>query len=145
MLGRQLLSSTSAIELQSARWLKQTTGIVGLEVVDNARDALRQRCQDVLKAVQVLPEDTAYRKSVESTMTYRISQTDSQGSDEDIEQHFGLQLEQLIEHCKDELILIPQMAEWKPWDVPSGHKVEMIIEEDVPEGEALPRKPTMPE
>lgn len=71
LLGRQLLSSTSAIELQSARWLKQTTGIVGLEVVDNARDALRQRCQDVLKAVQVLPEDTAYRKSVESTMTYR--------------------------------------------------------------------------
>lgn len=43
-------------------------------------------------------------------MIRRISQTDSQGSDEDIEQHFGLQLEQLIEHCKDELILIPQMA-----------------------------------
>ena len=43
-------------------------------------------------------------------MQSRIKSTNSQGTDDDIEQQFGLQLEQLIEHCKDELSLIPQMA-----------------------------------
>ncbi len=48
---------------------------------------------------------------------------DSGASDEEVEEQFTMQLEQLIKQCEDELGLIPKMAEWKPWDVPPGHKV----------------------
>lgn len=48
---------------------------------------------------------------------------DSEASDEEVEEQFTMQLEQLIKQCEDELGLIPKMAEWKPWDVPAGHKV----------------------
>ena len=43
-------------------------------------------------------------------LRFRIKATESQATDEEIEDQFDLQLEQLIEHCKDELSLIPQMA-----------------------------------
>ena len=48
---------------------------------------------------------------------------DSEASDEEVEEQFTMQLEQLIRQCEDELGLIPKMAEWKPWDVPTDHKV----------------------
>ena len=48
---------------------------------------------------------------------------DSEASDEEVEEQFTMQLEQLIKQCEDELGLIPKMAEWKPWEVPPGHKV----------------------
>jgi len=41
------------------------------------------------------------------------------------------QLEQLIIQAKDELGLIAKMKDWKPWDVPKGHKIEVIAEKDV--------------
>ncbi len=47
---------------------------------------------------------------------------ESGASDEEVEEQFTMQLEQLIKQCDDELGLIPKMAEWKPWDVPAGHK-----------------------
>ena len=53
----------------------------------------------------------------------RLKAVDSAASDEEVEEQFTMQLEQLIKQCEDELGLIPKMAEWKPWEVPSGHKV----------------------
>lgn len=47
---------------------------------------------------------------------------ESGATDEEVEEQFTMQLEQLIKQCDDELGLIPKMAEWKPWDVPAGHK-----------------------
>ena len=70
-LGRQLLPNFSALESTGTRGLKETTGIVGLEVVPDARSVLREKCQEVLKAIQSIPEDTEYRRSVESTMNFR--------------------------------------------------------------------------
>lgn len=53
----------------------------------------------------------------------RLKAVESEASDEEVEEQFTMQLEQLIKQCDDELGLIPKMAEWKPWDVPAGHKV----------------------
>ena len=55
--------------------------------------------------------------------TSRLKAVESEVSDEEVEEQFTMQLEQLIKQCDEELGLIPKMAEWKPWDVPAGHKV----------------------
>lgn len=118
--------------LSQLRGVKADTGIVGLKVVPNAREVLREKLNDVLQAIsQQIPEQAEYRKAVEATMQYRLKAVDSGASDEEVEEQFTMQLEQLIKQCEDELGLIPKMAEWKPWDVPPGHKVEMHIEEFV--------------
>ena len=52
----------------------------------------------------------------------RMKAVESAATDEEVEEQFTMQLEQLIKQCDDELGLIPKMAEWKPWDVPAGHK-----------------------
>lgn len=52
----------------------------------------------------------------------RMKAVESGATDEEVEEQFTMQLEQLIKQCDDELGLIPKMAEWKPWDVPAGHK-----------------------
>ena len=56
----------------------------------------------------------------------------------DMEQRIGEgQLEELIEEAKDELDLIPKMAEWKPWVVPKdAPPLEIVWEEDAAELDA---------
>ena len=47
------------------------------------------------------------------------------------------QLEELIEEAKDELDLIPKMAEWKPWVIPKdAPPLEIVWEEDAAELDA---------
>ena len=48
---------------------------------------------------------------------------DTTRTDEAIEDELGIQLEQAIKECTDELGLIPKMAEWQPWDVPADYTV----------------------
>lgn len=48
---------------------------------------------------------------------------DTARTDEAIEDELGIQLEQAIKECNDELGLIPRMAEWQPWDVPADYTV----------------------
>ena len=48
---------------------------------------------------------------------------DTARTDEAIEDELGIQLEQAIKECNDELGLIPKMAEWQPWDVPADYTV----------------------
>ena len=56
----------------------------------------------------------------------------------DMEQRIGEgQLEELIEEAKDELDLIPKMAEWKPWVIPKdAPPLEIVWEEDAAELDA---------
>lgn len=71
--ARSLLWSARpyAAEIQS-RGLKLDTGIVGLSVVPNAREVLKDRLNSVLEAVaQHIPEEAEYRRVVEATMKHR--------------------------------------------------------------------------
>jgi hypothetical protein len=52
--------------------VKETTGIVGLDVVPNAREALITLYQQTLKAVEPIPESAQYRKSVEALTHHRL-------------------------------------------------------------------------
>ena len=54
--------------------LKQTTGIVGLEVIPNGRQVLGDLVRKVLFDVRAsIPEDAGYRKVVEQTYEHRLA------------------------------------------------------------------------
>jgi NADH dehydrogenase (ubiquinone) 1 alpha subcomplex subunit 5 len=110
---------------------KTTTGIVGLPVDEEARQSLKDKLHEVLEAVKIIPADAEYRRAVEATCQSKLTLVDSIASDEQLESQFGRQLEQEIKLCREELKLIPKMVEWAPWDVPPGHTVEMIAEQDL--------------
>lgn len=117
----------------ASRGLKAHTGIAGLEVDPNARENLKLYLEQVLEAIKIIPEGAEYRRNVEITINDKLSIVNSDITDEEAEDRLDAQLEQYIKFTQDELSLIPKMAEWKPWDVPAGHKVEVIEEQQVEE------------
>lgn len=55
-----------------ARGLKLDTGIVGLPVVPNAREVLKEKIYKVLGDIsEQIPEDAEYRKAIEATYKFR--------------------------------------------------------------------------
>lgn len=143
---------------QYCRGLKGSTGIVGIEVDPEARQTFTEKCRAVIDLVgQHIPQEAAYRRTVENTYRHRLKTSESEMADEEVEEAFSAQLEQLTKMADEELALIPLMAgrrnsqrctsrfnslmkvnvgclmhgsslmvfftEWKPWDVPEGHKV----------------------
>lgn len=90
--------------------VKETTGIVGLEVVPNAREVLIGLYDKTLKEIQRVPEDEGYRKAVESFTRHRLKVCKEEEDWEAIEKRLGCgQVEELIEEAQDELKLIDKM------------------------------------
>lgn len=90
--------------------VKQTTGIVGLDVVPNARAVLIDLYSKTLKEIQAVPEDEGYRKAVESFTRHRLNVCKEEEDWEVIEKRIGCgQVEELIEEARDELTLIGKM------------------------------------
>ncbi|KAJ6861782.1 hypothetical protein NC651_037749 [Populus alba x Populus x berolinensis] len=119
--------------------VKQTTGIVGLDVVPNARAVLINLYSKTLKEIKAVPEDEGYRKAVETFTKHRLTVCEEEEEWEKIEERIGCgQVEELIEEAQDELKLIGKMIEWDPWGVPDDHECE-IIENDAPIPKHVPR------
>ncbi|KAG2310427.1 hypothetical protein Bca4012_024943 [Brassica carinata] len=119
--------------------VKQTTGIVGLDVVTNARAVLIDLYSKTLKEIQAVPEDEGYRKAVESFTRHRLSVCKEEEDWEAIEKRLGCgQVEELIEEAQDELTLIGKMIEWEPWGVPDDYECE-VIENDAPIPKHVPQ------
>lgn len=90
--------------------VKETTGIVGLEVVPNAREVLISLYSKTLKEIQAIPEDEGYRKAVESFTRQRLKVCQEEPDWEVIEKRLGCgQVEEIIEEAKDELTLISKL------------------------------------
>jgi NADH dehydrogenase (ubiquinone) 1 alpha subcomplex subunit 5 len=90
--------------------VKETTGIVGLEVEPNARELLIGLYTKTLKEIQAVPEDEGYRKAVESFTKHRLNVCQEEQDWEAIEKRLGCgQVEELIEEASDELDLIGKM------------------------------------
>lgn len=90
--------------------IKQTTGIVGLDVVPNAREVLIGLYGKTLNEIQKVPEDEGYRKAVESFTNHRLKVCQEEEDWEKIETRLGCgQVEELIEEAQDELKLIGYM------------------------------------
>ncbi|RWR81483.1 ETC complex I subunit [Cinnamomum micranthum f. kanehirae] len=54
--------------------VKETTGIVGLDVVPNAREVLISLYTKTLNEIKAVPEDEGYRKAVESFTKHRLQE-----------------------------------------------------------------------
>ena len=90
--------------------VKETTGIVGLEVVPNAKEVLVSLYTKTLEEIKAVPEDEGYRKAVESFTSQRLQICKEEDDWETIEKRVGCgQVEELIEEAEDELALIAKM------------------------------------
>ncbi|KFM25672.1 putative NADH dehydrogenase [ubiquinone] 1 alpha subcomplex subunit 5, mitochondrial [Auxenochlorella protothecoides] len=123
--AHRVVSSRLALQSLATR-CKTTTGIVGLPVDEDARTTLGEHYAKVLEAITVIPESAVYRQSVEKTVKHRLAALQTGAEDEELEQQFGRQLEEEIKIMKDELKLIPKMAEWRPWEVPEDYKSDLF-------------------
>ncbi|GAA0158184.1 oxidoreductase [Lithospermum erythrorhizon] len=118
--------------------VKETTGIVGLEVVPNARDVLIDLYSKTLKEIKAVPSDEGYRKAVEKFTSHRLQVCKEESDLDLIEKRLGCgQVEELIEEAQDELKLLSHMIEWDPWGVPDDYECE-VIENDAPVPKHVP-------
>lgn len=118
--------------------VKETTGIVGLDVVPNAREVLIGLYSKALKEVEAIPANEGYRKAVESFTRHRLKVCQEEEDWEAIEARIGCgQVEELIEEARDELTLIGKLIEWDPWGVPDDYECE-VIENDAPVPKHVP-------
>ncbi|RWW62256.1 hypothetical protein BHE74_00030622 [Ensete ventricosum] len=141
MFLRQVMlrGGMGAAWMQAAGKVKETTGIVGLDVVPNAREVLVSLYSRTLKEIQAVPQDEGYRKAVESFTRHRLQVCQEEEDWEAIEKRIGCgQVEELIEEAQDELKLIAKMIEWDPWGVPEDYECE-VIEDDTPIPKHVPR------
>ncbi|KAK8964527.1 hypothetical protein KSP40_PGU003004 [Platanthera guangdongensis] len=151
--------------------LKETTGIVGLEVVPNAREVLISLYKRTLTEIKAVPEEEGYRKAVESFTNHRLRVCEEEQDWEVIEKRIACgQVEELIEEAQDELKLIAKMivrayflrfinksflmvlilsswwiVEWDPWGVPDDYECE-VVEDTTPIPKHVPqhRPPPLP-
>lgn len=124
--------------------VKETTGIVGLEVVPNAREVLISLYDKTLNEIKTIPENVRYRKHVEAFTNHRRKVCQEEEDWETIEKRIACgQVEELIEDAQSELELIPKMAEWKPWEVPDDYHCE-IIEDNTPVPKHVPHHLSRP-
>lgn len=120
MFLRRILSGGGGLAaLRSARAVKETTGIVGLDVVPEARDVLIGLYTRTLKEIEAVPKDEGYRKAVESFTRHRLQICQEEEDWKRIEDRLGCsQVEELIEEAEDELKLIGKMIGSCLYDYP---------------------------
>lgn len=116
--------------LPLSRGYKATTGLVGLEADVEAHQKLIQALRGLLSdAKEKLPEGTAYRRNLETVARERLDILEKIKDPEQAEEEIGGgQLEELLQETNVERELLSKMSEWKPWEVPEGHQVEVIEE-----------------
>ncbi|XP_077984936.1 NADH dehydrogenase [ubiquinone] 1 alpha subcomplex subunit 5-like [Glandiceps talaboti] len=97
--------------------LKRTTGLVGLAVEARPHEKLKILYTKCLAALQVLPQNCAYRQSTETIITDRYNLVKSTPGIEDLETKIGGgQVEEVIVQAESELRLARKMADWQTWE-----------------------------
>ncbi|XP_022918031.1 NADH dehydrogenase [ubiquinone] 1 alpha subcomplex subunit 5 [Onthophagus taurus] len=97
--------------------LKRTTGLTGLAVAANPHHTLGVLYGKILRAIQKMPENAAYRKHTEQIVKERSEVLKCVKDVATIERQIGCgQVEELIVQAENELILARKMLAWKPWE-----------------------------
>ncbi|PBC28209.1 NADH dehydrogenase [ubiquinone] 1 alpha subcomplex subunit 5 [Apis cerana] len=97
--------------------LKKTTGLTGLAVSSNPRLELSVLYDRILRLSTHLPKEYIYRKSVENLAKERINIVKENENVAVIEEKINQgQVEELINHAKNEIFLIQEIIEQRPWE-----------------------------
>lgn len=96
---------------------KLTTGLTGLAVSKNPHHTLGVLYGKIIRTLQKMPEQAAYRKYTEEVINERSNILQSTADVATIEQKIGCgQIEEVIVQAENELLLARKMLNWKPWE-----------------------------
>ena len=128
------------------RTAKTSTGIVGLEPEANAKPILLDLYAKTLAALEGMPAEAEYRKTVEGMTKERINVLNSTDDLTKVEASIGGgQVEQLIQQAEDELSLIPKLIAARAFDPYDGNPPEEILSDLKRCGHATPSQcPCLP-
>uniref|UniRef100_T1HMR2 NADH dehydrogenase [ubiquinone] 1 alpha subcomplex subunit 5 n=2 Tax=Rhodnius prolixus TaxID=13249 RepID=T1HMR2_RHOPR len=105
---------------------KRSTGLAGLKVCTRPKHILTFLYGKTLRALNKLPEDSAYKCHTEEIITWRLNIVKNAKTPEEVEEQIDCgQVEELIIQAENELALARKMLHWKPW--------EPLIEEAPPD------------
>ncbi|CAK1602313.1 unnamed protein product [Parnassius mnemosyne] len=97
--------------------LKKTTGLMGLAVAANPHHTLGSLYGKILRTLQKMPSDAAYRKYTEQIVRERAAVLQQTKDVFELESKINCgQAEELIIQAENELNLARKMLNWKPWE-----------------------------
>lgn len=96
---------------------KLTTGLTGLVVSQHPHHTLGILYSKILRTLQKMPENAAYRKYTEQIVKERSKILENNANVAEIEKQIGCgQIEEIIVQAENELLLARKMVHWKPWE-----------------------------
>uniref|UniRef100_A0A7R8VAM3 NADH dehydrogenase [ubiquinone] 1 alpha subcomplex subunit 5 n=4 Tax=Timema TaxID=61471 RepID=A0A7R8VAM3_TIMDO len=96
---------------------EQTTGLTGLVVSKHPHHTLGILYNKILRSLQKMPSNAAYRKYTEKIISERARIVETTSTVSEIENNIGCgQVEELIVQAENELVLARKMLGWKPWE-----------------------------
>lgn len=102
-----------------------TTALAGLAVARNPHHSLGVLYGKIMRCLQKMPPDAAYRKYTEQIISERSALVKTEPDVFKLEKAINCgQIEEVIQQAENELSLARKMLEWKPW--------EPLIQEPVP-------------
>ncbi|KAI4460799.1 nadh-ubiquinone oxidoreductase 13 kd-b subunit [Holotrichia oblita] len=97
--------------------IKKTTGLTGLAVAINPHHTLGVLYGKILRVLQKMPEEAAYRRYTEQVIKERADILSSTSDVGQVEEKINCgQVEELIVQAENELLLSRKMLSWKPWE-----------------------------
>ncbi|CAG0887106.1 unnamed protein product [Cyprideis torosa] len=97
--------------------LKRTTGLTGLIVAKNPHYTLSVLYGKLLRTLQKMPENAAYRLNTEAIVQDRVAMVNAEPDVKALEDKINSgQIEEVIVQAENELLLARQFLDDKPWE-----------------------------
>ncbi|KAK4016803.1 NADH dehydrogenase [ubiquinone] 1 alpha subcomplex subunit 5 [Daphnia magna] len=96
---------------------KAATGLTGLAVAPNPHHTLTVLYAKILRTLQNIPQDAAYRRYTEQIIKERALAVSEEKDIKKLEDRINCgQVEELMVQAENELTLARKMQVWKPWE-----------------------------